>query len=260
MRRTWIGTNWKMNFLLADAEAYVRELTPALRALGPSGPVTFVVPPFTLVREVKRLSAGLPLLVGAQNMRFEESGAFTGEISVSMVKDCGADLVELGHSERRTLFGETDVAVNRKVHAALTHGLVPLVCVGETADEKRLGAAAETVARQVKMALHGVPRDRIQAIPIAYEPVWAIGVGGIPAEPGYVSQVHAVVREAVRDAHGAEAANGIAVVYGGSVDLQNAAAFLGSPGIDGLFVGRAAWKAEGLAALLRLATEAPPRR
>ena len=260
MRRTWIGTGWKMNFLRAEAEAYVDELGVALQGGVPEGLQIFVVPPATVLRAVRERAKGLPLLVGAQNMHWEESGAFTGEISPAMVKDCGADLVELGHSERRAMFGETDAAVNRKVHAALAHGLTPLVCVGETADEKRLGAARESVVRQAKIALHGVPAQRIPEVLLAYEPVWAIGAGGTPAEPGYAAQMHAALRAAIGEVHGAATAARCAILYGGSVDLGNARPFLAEREVDGLFVGRTAWKASGLVALIRIAGEMLPTR
>ncbi len=151
------------------------------------------------------------------------------------------------------MFGETDAAVNRKVLAALGHGLMPLVCVGETAEEKALGAARETVARQVKMALHGVPRERAAEVLVAYEPVWAIGTAGTPAEPRHVSEIHAAIREAARDLFGHPGADALCVLYGGSVDLSNAPALLAAPEVDGLFVGRTAWRAEGLLGLVRLA-------
>ncbi len=260
MRRTWIGTGWKMNFLRAEAETYVDELAAAVRGGLPEGLEVFVVPPFTSLRAVRERAHGLPVRVGAQNMHWEESGAFTGEISPAMVKDCGADLVELGHSERRALFGETDGAVNRKVLAALAHGLTPLVCVGETADEKRLGAARESVVRQVKIALHGVPAQRVPEVVLAYEPVWAIGAGGTPASPGYAAEVHAALRAAVGDLHGAAIASQCSILYGGSVDVANARAFLAEREVDGLFVGRAAWKASGLVALVRIAGEMLPSR
>jgi triosephosphate isomerase len=261
MRRTWIGTGWKMNFVAAEADAYLRDVGEGLRAAPPPGPLqVFVIPPFTLLRRVCELARALPLVVGAQNMHWEASGAFTGEISAAMVRDCGARLVELGHSERRAMFGETDVAVNRKVHAALAHDLVPLVCVGDTADEKRLGAAEETVVRQVKMALHGVPPGRGDDVLVAYEPVWAIGVGGTPADPAHVSRIHAAIREGVSDLLGAGAAERLAVLYGGSVNLENAAALLSAPDVDGLFVGRTAWTAAGLVELVRISGMVRTRR
>jgi L-erythrulose 1-phosphate isomerase len=260
MRRTFVGTGWKMNFLLAEAEAYVAALAPSLRAPLPQGLQVFVIPPFTVLRQVCQLARGLPLRVGAQNMHFEERGAFTGEISPAMVKDCGADLVELGHSERRAMFGETDTAVNRKVLAALAHGLTPLVCVGETAEEKRLGAARETVVRQAKMALAGVPRERVADVLLAYEPVWAIGAGGTPAEPSYANAIHAALRGAFADLGGARAGDEGCVLYGGSVDLANARPLLEQPEVDGLFVGRTAWKPENLSALARTAGEVLARK
>jgi L-erythrulose 1-phosphate isomerase len=256
MRTAWIGTGWKMNFVRAEAEAYLRTLATGLAATPPGAIQVFVVPPFTVLHRACELARGLPLHVGAQNMHWEASGAFTGEISPAMVKDTGADMVELGHSERRAMFGETDAAVNRKVHAALAQGLVPLVCVGETGEEKALSGAKETVVRQVKMALHGVPAARAGEVVLAYEPVWAIGAGGTPAEPSYASAVHAAIRGGVADLLGSAAADRVPVLYGGSVDLANAPGLLASPGVDGLFVGRTAWNPSNLLELVRMALAA----
>jgi triosephosphate isomerase len=256
MRQTWIGTGWKMNFIRAEAESYLAALGEGLLAT-PPGPVqVFVVAPFTVLHRVCELARGLPMKVGAQNMHWELSGAFTGEISPRMVEDAGARLVELGHSERRAMFGETDASVNRKVHAALARGLSPLVCVGETGEEKALGAARETVVRQVKMALHGVAKERAGEVLLAYEPVWAIGTGGTPAEPSHVGAIHAAIRGGVAELLGSAAADEVPVLYGGSVNLANAAGLLASPGVDGLFVGRTAWNPAGLLELVRLAMAA----
>jgi triosephosphate isomerase len=257
MRRTFVGTGWKMNFLRAEAEAYLDALAAALWTDPGPLPTVFVVPPFTLLGPVcERVRAlGLPVRVGAQNMHWEPAGAFTGEISAPMLRDCGADLVELGHSERRAMFGETDAAVNRKVQAALAHGLTPLVCVGEAADERRLGVAEEVVLRQVKIALHGVPRERAGEVLVAYEPVWAIGAGATAADPAEVARVHGAIRAALRALHGEGAAERVAILYGGSVNTENARALLAAPDVDGIFVGRAAWRAEGLARLIRIAGE-----
>lgn len=256
MRTTWIGTNWKMNFLRADAEAYLKAVGEGLRA-APPGPVQpFVIPPFTVLHRVCELARGLPLRVGAQNMHWEASGPFTAEISPTMVKDAGATLIELGHSERRALFGETDAGVNRKVRAAMAHGLTALVCVGETAEEKASGATAATVIRQVKLAFHGVPAERAGEVLLAYEPVWAIGVSGTPAEPSYASAVHGAIRGGLADLWGAAAADQVPIVYGGSVSLANAPALLASSDVDGLFTSRTAYDPAGLLELVRMAVAA----
>lgn len=244
--RFWLGTGWKMNKTRAEALAYAA----ALRATSDLGDLPlrlFVLPPFTALAEVAAALGEIPVLVGAQNCHWAESGAWTGEISAGQVKDCGATLVELGHSERRTHFGETDAAINRKVKAVLAHGMIPLVCVGETAEERQLDAAAVTVARQARMALSGIAASDLDRVLLAYEPVWAIGEGGEPATPAYAAAIHAAIKQAVTDLAGRP----VPVLYGGSVNPGNAAALAAEPEIDGLFVGRAAWQPEGLLGLAR---------
>jgi len=250
MRRVWIGTGWKMNKILEEAEPYLQEILDYLKKSGDIEVNIFLVPPFTLLRWACRLTEGTPLLVGAQNMHWEENGAYTGEVSPTMVKDCGADLVELGHSERRAMFGETDFTVNKKVNAALNHGLRPLVCVGETALEKQFDVAQDSVVRQVKIALHDVERDQMKNLIFAYEPVWAIGEGGTSASPSHANSIHATIRQAVGDLYDQEMADEVPVIYGGSVNRENADALIAEPDIDGLFVGRAAWEAKGFIGLI----------
>lgn len=233
----WLGTSWKMNKTIAEAERYTRALLPALEAHG-TGATVFVIPPFTALAAVCALAAGSRLKVGAQNMHWEDAGAFTGEISPVMIRDCGAQLVELGHFERRTYFGETDIGVNRKVHAALGHGLQPLVCVGESEQERDAGRAVDVVSRQVTIAFDGVAPERIPEVLVAYEPGWAIGAAGTEADPGYVDEMHAHIGAAVAQVHGVRPE----VLYGGSVNPRNAGGFAGRAGIAGLFVGRAAWE------------------
>lgn len=244
-----VGTGWKMNHTLAMARAYARELAAAPR---PPEIELFVLPPATALAEVAGLLEGSDVRVGAQNAHWAEKGAWTGEISMAMAADAGASLVELGHSERRTHFGETDLDVNRKVRAALDHGLTPLVCVGETADEKRLGAAVETNTRQARMALAGLSHAEAARVWLAYEPVWAIGEGGTPATPDDARPIHAAIKRAILDLVGIEPP----VLYGGSVNPQNAKALAMVPEVDGLFVGRAAWTASGLLEIAELAVEA----
>ncbi len=246
-RPFWIGTSWKMNKTLAEARGYARELTQAdvfedERLQG------FVIPPFTALAQVCADLAESPVMVGAQNMHWADAGAFTGEVSPVMVADCGADLVELGHSERRQYFNETDVAVNRKVLAALAHGLRPLICIGESDDERSRGAAAETVLRQARMALHGVTEAQRDHVLLAYEPVWAIGEHGRPAQPEDIAPIHALLTEALPRCSGGGA---IPVLYGGSVNPDNACTLAGLPEVDGLFIGRSAWNAPGYLSIAR---------
>jgi triosephosphate isomerase len=251
----WIGTNWKMNKTLSEALAFANGLERALPGIDPTVQ-PFIIPPFTAVREVKAALSQTRVKVGAQNMHWEDRGAWTGEISPSMLKDCGVDLVELGHSERREHFGETDRTVGMKVAAALRHGLLPLVCVGETLAERDAGRADDVLRTQVLGALEFVEdAARAQPILLAYEPVWAIGAGGIPATADYAGARHSLIKEV--------AASVLPIVppvlYGGSVDQRNAATFISEPDVDGLFVGRAAWEVDGFLKVIRLASEARRR-
>ena len=234
----WIGTSWKMNHTLAEA----RRFAEALAAAPGDGRIRrFVIPPFTAVREVKAVLSDTDVLVGAQNMHWADEGAWTGEVSPVMLTDCGADIVELGHSERRRHFGESDETVGLKVEAAVRHGLIPLICIGETAAEKEAGRADEVLGRQVEAAL-GRLRGRPEApILLAYEPVWAIGEGGTPASPDYACDRQARIVDAARAVTGRR----LPCLYGGSVDPGNAADLVARPNIDGLFVGRSAWAVEG---------------
>lgn len=237
----WVGTSWKMNKTLAEARRYAS----ALAGLDPDrwpGVQPFVMPPATALATVRtELGERSPVLLGAQNAHWEDSGAWTGEVSVPQVADAGAHLVELGHSERRTFFGETDETVNLKVKATLRHGLAPLVCVGEPSDVFAAGRSCSYVLGQVRTALSGV--TQLDRILVAYEPIWAIGVDGRPAAAHEVADVFAAL-------HAEYGASFRAVLYGGSVDEENALAMLAVPNVEGLFVGRAAWRAEGLVGIL----------
>ena len=252
MREPWIGTGWKMNKTRKEAEDYLHVLAQYLNKQPSKLPTVFVVPPFTVLHRVCCLAKASPVQVGAQNMHWRESGAFTGEISPAMVKDCGAALVELGHSERRAMFGETDTTVNKKVRAAIATGLKPLVCVGESSTERQSGVANETVIRQVKMALNGVARDQVENVVLAYEPVWAIGDGGLPADPAEANFMHATIRKAIEAAYDQEAAKRVTILYGGSVNSKNALGLIEMEDIDGLFVGRSAWNVDGFIALIEI--------
>lgn len=191
--RFWIGTSWKMNKTLAEATRFASALAETDAARDPAIQ-RFVIPPFTAVREVKSLLQETSVKVGAQNMHWEDAGAWTGEVSPLMLKDCNLDIVELGHSERREFFGETDETVGLKTEAAVRHGLVPLICIGETLAEREAGRATEVLATQVRAAL-GRLSDAQKSAPVllAYEPVWAIGVNGIPATSDYADARHAEI-------------------------------------------------------------------
>ena len=240
-RNFWVGTSWKMNKTLAEAKVFAEGLKAADG--GRDAHIQrFVIPPFTAVREVKALLADTSVKVGAQNMHWANEGAWTGEVSPVMLKDCNLDLVELGHSERREHFGETDETVGLKTEAAVRHGLVPLICIGETLADREGGRAAEVLAQQVRGALSRLDATQKQAeILLAYEPVWAIGEKGIPATADYANARHAEIAEVAEKILGRR----IPCLYGGSVNPQNCEELIACPDIDGLFIGRSAWKVEG---------------
>ena len=240
-RNFWVGTSWKMNKTLAEAKVFAEGLKAADGSRD-ARIQRFVIPPFTAVREVKALLADTSVKVGAQNMHWANEGAWTGEVSPVMLKDCNLDLVELGHSERREHFGETDETVGLKTEAAVRHGLVPLICIGETLADREGGRAAEVLAQQVHGALSRLDATQKQAeILLAYEPVWAIGEKGIPATADYANARHAEIAEVAEKILGRR----IPCLYGGSVNPQNCEELIACPNIDGLFIGRSAWKVEG---------------
>ena len=240
-RRFWVGTSWKMNKTLAEAKAFAEELKAA-DGERDARIQRFVIPPFTAVREVKAMLCDSSVKVGAQNMHWADEGAWTGEVSPVMLRDCNLDLVELGHSERREHFGETDETVGLKTEAAVRHGLVPLICIGETLDDRESGRAAEVLAAQVRGALSRLKGDQKHAeILLAYEPVWAIGEKGIPATADYADARHAEIAQVAVEILGRR----IPCLYGGSVNPQNCEELIACPHIDGLFIGRSAWKVEG---------------
>lgn len=250
MKKTWIGTSWKMNKTLAEANEYAQGILKFIKTSETPSLQLFLVPPFTALASVASVLADSPVLVGAQNMHWEGKGAFTGEISPMMIKDCGGTLVELGHSERRASFGETDYTVNQKVLSALEYGLLPLICIGETAREKAYHVAKETILRQVKIALHQVPQSQASSLVLAYEPVWAIGEQGEPASPEYANAIHAVIKQTVAERFGEQVASEIPVLYGGSVNPQNFSVLLQEPFIDGLFIGRSAWALDSFLSMI----------
>ncbi len=239
--RFWIGTSWKMNKTLAEAITFAEGLKAADVDRDPRIQ-RFVIPPFTAVREVKSMLADSSVKVGAQNMHWDDAGAWTGEVSPLMLTDCNLDLVELGHSERREFFGETNETVGLKTQAAVRHGLTPLICIGETLADKEAGKATEVLAEEVRGALGKLSGDQKKAtILLAYEPVWAIGVNGIPASADYADARQAEILDVAEEMLGYRPL----CLYGGSVNPGNCEELIGCPNIDGLFIGRSAWNVEG---------------
>jgi len=243
-----------MNKTIGEARAYAVKLRKFYESEKP-GLRVFIIPPFTALQIVCNVLKESSIRVGAQNMHWEEKGSFTGEISPLMLKDCGVEIVELGHSERRAEFGETDLTVNRKVLAALRYGIRPLICVGETVLEKESDVTGECVARQIKIALWNVSAGEMEKIIIAYEPIWAVGENGTPAKPEYANAVQQLIRTVVQKLYGKVAAKRLPILYGGNVDRKNASDFIRQPNIDGLFVGRAAWNVRSFIELIQSVEE-----
>jgi triosephosphate isomerase len=240
MRVPLIAGNWKLNKTSTEAYKLVAEMLPGLRNI--RGVEKLLCPPFTALMAVFRLIKDSDIRLGAQNMYWEEQGAYTGEISPRMLAEF-CQYVILGHSERRTYFGETNEQVNRKVRAAIAHHLMPIICVGETLEENEVGRAAGVVSRQVREALVGLDILDAERIVIAYEPVWAIGTGRAATAAGANTLIRNVIRPTLASLFGENIAQGVRVLYGGSVDPGNAGDFFRQTEIDGALVGGASLKA-----------------
>ncbi len=250
MRRPFIAGNWKMNTTRSEALDLVKGLRQALPQ-GNSVDVA-VCPPSVYLAPVSAALEGSAIGLGAQNMYHESGGAFTGELSAAMLLDVGCRYVILGHSERRHILGESNEDVCRKVHAAIAAGLIPIVCVGETLQEREAGKTSDIVAEQFFGSLAGVSAADASRVVIAYEPVWAIGTG-VNATPEQAEEVHANLRGILASRFGAAVADQVRIQYGGSVKADNAAELLAKPNIDGALVGGASLKAAGFAAIVQAA-------
>jgi triosephosphate isomerase len=253
MRRKMLAGNWKMNLTPIEARQLIRalraEIDPEAAALAVDRDVLVAPAAVSLPAAAQEL-AGSNIALAAQNMHYEDKGAFTGEVSAPMLKALGVTHVILGHSERRHIFGESDELINRKVRAAVKHRLVPILCVGETQQEHDGGQTTQVILRQTQNGLDGLEaRDVARAI-IAYEPVWAIGTGRT-ATPALASLAHSAIREAVGDSFGPESAAAIRIIYGGSVTPENVDGLIASHDIDGALVGGASLKAESFARVVR---------
>ena len=246
-RKTVIAGNWKMNLDPADAKDFIQELRP-LAAQAKWCDVVLCVP-FLHIPAAVKAAKGSRIAIGAQNCHFEESGPYTGEISCPMLAWAGVKYVIIGHSERRRDFGETDQTVNQKVLAALKAGLRPIVCVGETLEMRDNGITLDVVRMQVKTALRGVMQEQIRRVTIAYEPVWAIGTG-YTATAQQAGQVNACIREVLRQNYGARTARGVSILYGGSMNTQNARELLAQSDVDGGLIGGASLKTESFSKLI----------
>jgi triosephosphate isomerase len=248
MRIPLVVGNWKMHCGLAEARELAQAVRDGLRR--PRGVEVVVCPPFTAIAAVTDVLSGSPIGVGAQNSHWEPQGAFTGEISPSMLTEMGCRLVLLGHSERRHVFHETDEEINRKVAAALRAGLQPLLCVGETAEERRQGLTFTVVEGQLRAGWAGLSVEDMARCALAYEPVWAIGTG-VNATPAQAAEVHGYLRGLVSQIGMKDLAQTVRILYGGSVKADNAAEITAEPDIDGVLVGGASLQAPSFIAIVK---------
>lgn len=249
-RKTIIAGNWKMYKTNAEALQLANQVKIKTKDIRNTGII--MCPPFTALAAVAEVVKESPIAVGGQTMCVEKEGAYTGAISAGMIKSTGAIHVILGHSERRQYFGETDELVNKKIKTALEFGLKPIVCVGETLEQREGNITAEVVTKQLRGAFKDLKPQQIEQIIVAYEPIWAIGTGKT-ATPEQAQEVHAVIRAAVRDWFGANAAENLIIQYGGSVKPENAESLLSQPDIDGALVGGACLKSDSFAAIIHTA-------
>lgn len=251
MRKKVIAGNWKMNNDLSESQNLITKLTSGLSTLQFNCDV-IVCPPFTSLSEANTLLKGTKVKLGAQNMYFEENGAFTGEISASMLKSVGCEYVILGHSERRTIFNESDELINMKVKKALQSGLTPIFCVGETLEEREKNITNDVIERQVVNGLKDLSNDELSKIILAYEPVWAIGTGKT-ATPAQAQEVHEFIRNLISKSFSSAAAENLVIQYGGSVKPDNASELLSQRDIDGALVGGACLKADSFIEIIKSA-------
>ena len=243
MRKPIIAGNWKMNKTPSEAKALVTELIPLVKDANCDVVVGVPAVNFAAVAEVIK---GTNIKLGAQNMHWKESGAYTGELSAAMLKECGVEYVILGHSERRQYFGETDATVNLRTLAAVKAGLTPIICVGEKKEDREAGYTNALVSYQTLIALTGLTAEQVKNVVIAYEPVWAIGTG-YTATAQQANEVNSVIRQVLRDLYGARAARAVSILYGGSMNVSNARELLAQPDVDGGLIGGASLKAPDFA-------------
>jgi triosephosphate isomerase len=252
MRTPIIAGNWKMNKTIAEAVNLVREMQPELNEV--QGVDKVLCPPFPALAALKELLEPTTIKLGAQNMYWEEKGAYTGEISPLMLKEF-CQYVILGHSERRQYFGETDDRVNKKIKAALAHGLIPIVCVGENLAQNEAGQTGDVVGGQVRGCLAGLSAEQVQGLIVAYEPIWAIGTGRPATGTGANAVIGQTIRGAISALYDAATAQAVRVQYGGSVNPKNIAEFISQIEIDGALVGGASLRAADFVEIVRISAQ-----
>lgn len=256
MRTRFIVGNWKMNKTASEAGAFVHRLAQEVTSL--AGIQVGLAPPFTALHAAREALGPAPaFLLGAQNLYWEEKGAFTGEVSGAMLKDLGCQFVLVGHSERRQYFGDQDIWTNKKVLAAIRHGLQPILCVGETLQDRDTGQTDLVIQRQLRAGLAGIEARSFEAVTIAYEPVWAIGTGRA-ASPEQAVPVHHMIRRTINEVSGSDRGREVRILYGGSVTPQNIADFLAYEEIDGALVGGACLDPGSFATLVKVALGSKP--
>ena len=251
-RKTIIAGNWKMNKTLSETKAFAESIKPML-GKHKWCEVVLCVPAVNISGAVKAFK-DTRVAIGGENCHYEASGAFTGEVTVEMLKEVGAKYVIIGHSERRQYYNETDVTVNKKTHAALAAGLRPIVCVGESLEQREMGVTEELISYQVKMALSGLNESQVRRVVIAYEPIWAIGTGKT-ATAEQAGEVCSHIRSIIRKEYGARVARAVTIQYGGSMNAKNAAELLAQPDIDGGLIGGAALKPEDFTTIINAANQ-----
>ena len=247
MRKPIIAGNWKMNKTPEEAAELVRELVPLV---ADAEAEVVVCPPFVCLDAVRKEAAGSNIKLGAQNVHFEKSGAYTGEVSADMLLAMGVEYVIIGHSERRQYFGETDCTVNKRAKAALAAGLKPIICVGESLEEREKGVTNELVGMQTKLALQGIPAEEVDKVVIAYEPIWAIGTGKT-ATAAEANETIGAIRKAIAQVYGEEVASKVRIQYGGSMNPKNASELMAQSEIDGGLIGGASLKAEDFSKVVK---------
>lgn len=252
MRRQLIAGNWKMNKTVAEAVELVKALTPQVQGLTKTD--VAICPPFTALATVHDQLAGSSISLGAQNCFWAPSGAYTGEIAPGQLKELGCTYVILGHSERRQVLGEDDLLINKKVKAVLTAGMIPILCVGETLEEREQGQTEAIVTRQVAAGLADLTAEQVASLVVAYEPIWAIGTGRSSSGEDANQVIHAIRQEISRQ-YDAASANQVRILYGGSVKASNIAEYIGQPEVDGALVGGASLDAEGFAKIAKEADQ-----
>lgn len=252
MRSKLIAGNWKMNTDKASSVELAKGIASKNQAIAGENVDVLLCPPFVYLPGVLNSVKDARIAVGAQDVYFEDNGAFTGEISVSMLKDIGCNYVICGHSERRHIMGEGDEIVNKKLSSAISGGLLPILCVGEKKEQRESGKTEEVVEGQLNGSLAGLSENKFMAITIAYEPVWAIGTG-LTATPEQAQEVHSLIREKISQKYGQEQAQETRILYGGSVKPGNAGELLGQEDIDGVLVGGASLKVDSFSAIIEAA-------